>query len=233
MDVGDEYQVTAQEQLAPEAYSDSFEAAPSVVMIDDPGSITAEGLGSLRTQLITRQEAEAASPVAVCAASKATGATFIAVNLAVAMAQVGTRTLLIDADMREPGVQEMIIPPHDVPGLRHYLADEAGRGDVVQESIIPNLSIIYAGGVAANPQELLSTGQFKELIDFGVAEYDMVILDTPPANHSSDSRYIAAVVGLSLVVARKNHSLISDVKTLVDELARNDAKVIGTVLADF
>lgn len=233
MDFRNEDEVTAPEPLAPEAYAESFEAAPSVVMIDDPTSVTAEGLGSLRTQMITRQDAEMVSPIAVCAASKATGATFIAVNLAVAMAQVGTRTLLIDADMREPGVQEMIIPPHPVQGLQQYLAGDAGRDGVVQESIIPNLSILYAGGVAANPQELLSGPHFRELIDFCVSEYDMVIIDTPPANQSSDSRYIAAVTGLSLIVARKDHSLIHDVKTLIEELGRNESRVIGTVLTEF
>lgn len=224
--------MTAQDHAEPVVYGDSFEAAPSVVMIDDPSSVTAEGLGALRTQLITHQ-GQQLSPLTICAPSKATGATFIAVNLAVAMAQVGTRTLLIDADMREPGVQEMIIPPHPVPGLQQYLAEAVARDEVVQESIIPNLSILYSGGVAANPQELLSGPLFRELIDLCVAEYDMIIIDAPPANQSSDSRYIAAIAGLSLVVARKDHSLIHDVKTLIEELTRNESRVIGTVLTDF
>lgn len=222
------------EEQYPETVSgDSFQAAPAVVMIHEPWGAAAESIGALRTQLVTQEIGNGLSALAVCTPSRDSGSTFVAVNLAVALSQIGVRTLLIDADLRHPAVDSLITPPHAIAGLQHCLSDGTDMSDIVQEDVLPNLSIIYSGGAAPNPQELLSGVHFRELLDFCSRDYDITIIDTPPANQSADNRYIGALTGAALVVARKNHSLVNDMRTLVGELERNDTRVIGTVLNDF
>ena len=227
-----EDRVSVQEQVEV-ASGGAFEAAPAVVMIHEPTSSAAEAIGALRTQLVTQEIGNGLGAVSICGASSGSGTTFVAVNLAIALSQIGVRTLLIDADMREPGVQAMIMPPGSVEGLQHCLGDAAGLSDVIHDDILPNLSILYAGGASPQSQELLSSTRFRELMTFCTREYDFTVIDTPPANQSADSRQIAAVAGAALVVARKDHTLLDDVRTLVTELERNESRVIGTVLNSF
>jgi capsular exopolysaccharide synthesis family protein len=225
--------VAVHEEYAASAEGGSYEAASSVVMIHEPASAASEAIGALRTHLVTQEIGNGLGALAVCGPSKSSGSTFVTVNLAVALAQIGIRTLLIDADLREPGIQTMILPPHRLDGLQQCLTGEINMADAIQQDVLPNLSILYSGGVAPNPQELLSGALFRELLDFCARDYDLALLDTPPANQSADGRYVASVAGGAIVVARKHHSLVNDVTTLVQELERNEARVVGTVLNDF
>ncbi len=225
--------MSVQEQYSEAGAGDAFQAAPAVVTIHEPASAAVEAIGALRTQLVTQEIGNGLTALAVCGPSKGSGSTFVTVNLAVALAQIGVRTLLIDADMREPSVDTMIAPPHRLDGLQQCLLDETNVTDAVQEDVLPNLSILYSGGAAPNPQELLSGSRFRELIDFCSRQYDVTLLDTPPANQSADGRFVASIAGAALVVARKHHSLVNDVRTLVEELERAESRVLGTVLNDF
>jgi receptor protein-tyrosine kinase len=222
-----------EEEYATSGDEKSYEAAPGVVIIHEPASVASEAIGALRTHLVTQEIGNGLGALAICGPSRSSGSTFVLVNLAVALSQIGIRTLLIDADMREPGVDQMILPPRPLPGLQQCLTGEVAFADAIQQDVLPNLSILFSGGSAPNPQELLSGATFREILDFCARDYDLALLDTPPANQSADGRYIAAVAGAALVVARKHHSLVSDVTTLAQELERNESRVIGTVLNDF
>lgn len=225
--------MAAYDEYPASAEGGSYEAAPGVVMIHEPASAASEAIGALRTHLVTQEIGNGLGALAFCGPSKSSGSTFVAVNFAVALSQIGIRTLLIDADMREPRVDSLILPPARVDGLQQCLTGEVSMGDAIQHDVLPNLSILYSGGVAPNPQELLSGSQFRELLDFCARDYDLAVIDTPPANQSADGRYIAAIAGGAIVVARKHHSLVNDVTTLVQELERNESRVVGTVLNDF
>jgi capsular exopolysaccharide synthesis family protein len=210
-----------------------FEAAASVVTIDEPTSMAAEAIRVLRTQLVTIQNRDGLSRLAICGSSAGVGCTFVAVNLAVALSQIGVRTLLVDANMREPGVDRMILPPSQSDGLQQCLSGEVEPDDAIHHDVIANLSLLYAGGVASNPQELLAGHSFREMVERWSREFDFTIFDTPPANQSADSRYIGGVLGAAVVVARQDHTSISDFKTLVGELEQSEATVVGTVLNQF
>jgi Mrp family chromosome partitioning ATPase len=92
------------------------------------------------------------------------------------------------------------------------------------------LSLMYAGETATDAPDLLSSDRFKSLMDFCLREFELTIIDTPPANACSDARLISSVLGYSLIVARRDHSFVADVKTLAEELRQDQARVIGTVL---
>lgn len=204
------------------------------VMINDPVSIQAEAIRALRTRLVAQHLREGRRSLAICAASAGCGTTYTALNLAVAMAQAGVRTALVDANLRSPDIADLCSLPIDMPGLAEYLADSQIRvADIADSELMPNLSVIGAGEVPDSPQELLSGSRFRGLVDQLLREFDLTILDTPPANVCSDGQRVATLAGYSLVVARKNLSYVNDVRALSRQLRADKSVVVGTVLNAF
>lgn len=213
------------------AVRDGYVYSPSLVMISDPYGAAAEAVRAVRTHIMAQHVKEGRRALAICGPSSGVGCTFVAANLAVAFAQVGMKTLLVDGNLRAPSVHQMIRPPQLVSGLRHCLAaPNAAFSESIDAGVLANLGIMYSGGAAPNPQELLSSGSFQSLMDYAMREYDLTILDTPPANTSSDARRISTLCGYSLVVTRRNVSLVADVQTLIAQIRADHGQVIGTVL---
>jgi protein-tyrosine kinase len=202
-----------------------------IVLLSDPTGVRAESFRALRTNLVSHHLGLGRRALAVCAVSEGVGCTFVAVNLAVAMSQIGLTTLLVDADMRRPGLEAFLQPREAREGLGRYLAGEEGHfADFIQSSGVAGLSVMYAGEGVANPQELLGGELFAALMESCMREFDVTIVDTPPANRYADARRVGSVVGHSLVVARRNVTLVEDLKTLIAELNVDHAHVVGTVL---
>ena len=208
---------------------------PDIVMLSEPYGVRAEAIRALRTHIIAQHLGERRRALAVCAASAGVGCTFVAANLAVSLSQVGVSTLLIDANLRQPSVQRLFSGPMPLAGgLGQCLADEAPRfGRFIAAGLLDNLSVMFAGAPVPNPQELLGGAAFQVLMQSCMREFDITIVDTPPANMYADARRIASVVGYSLVVARRNVSLVADIKTLLGELTIDHAHVVGTVLNEY
>ena len=222
---------SADRDRLPLVSADAQALSKDLVIIADPTGNQAESIRALRTHLLSQHIHEGCRAMAVCAPSPDVGCSFVAANLAVALAQVGLNTLLIDGDLRRPRIDALIPPAGSVNGLRQCLsAADPNIGDYIQVDVLPNLSVMYAGGVASHPQDLLAGDRFKSLIDFCRRDFDVTIIDTPPANRSSDVRRISHVVGFGLIVTRRNMSLVHDVKTLASQLEADHARVVGTVL---
>lgn len=203
----------------------------SLEVLSAPGSAQAESIGALRTHLLAQHIRDKRRSLAICGASPGVGCTFVATNLSVALAMAGVRTLLIDGNLRQPGVNELITPVADGPGLQQCLLDDgASLGEAIHADVLPNLSILYAGGIASNAQELLAGANFKGLIDSCIRDFDLTIVDTAPSNSCADARRVATVLRYAMVVVRRNASYLSDVKTLIDELHADRSTVIGTFL---
>jgi protein-tyrosine kinase len=208
--------------------------AASIVMVSEPLGDQAEAIRALRTHLVAQHVNEGRRALAVCAASPGVGCTFVAVNLAVAFSQIGLNTLFIDGDLRHPSASLTSAPTRNAAtGLVSYLDySRENIGGGLELDVLPNLSVMYAGGTAANPQELLAGSRFAHLIDFCLRQFDLTIIDTPPANSSSDARLIGSVVGYALIVAKRDESFVSDIKTLSDQLRSDGVRVVGSVLND-
>ena len=172
--------------------------------------------------------------LAICAPSAGVGCSYLASSLAVAMSQAGIKTLLIDGNLREPGVGDYIYSTSQAPGLLQCLGDEnVAFGEAIRTDVLPGLSLMYAGGTTNQPQELLASPEFKALIDVCLRDFDLTIVDTPPSNVCADGRSIAAVLRYAMVVARRDSSFVSDVRQVVEELKGDKVNVIGTFLNDF
>ena len=195
-------------------------------------SRAAESIRTLRTHIMARHLAMGRRALAICATSAKTGCTFVAVNLAVALSQSGANTLLIDADLRNPKIHKIFGRPAP-QGLQQYLGNSNSLPDeLIEYGVLPKLSLLSAGGATPNPGELLASSRLNDLMDFCVREFDATIVDTPPANTSSDIGRICSVGTYCTIVARRNRSFVSDVKLLAEQLRADGAHVIGTVLCE-
>jgi len=204
--------------------------------ISRPSESSAESIRVLRTHIMARHVGAGHRALAVCAPSADVGCTYVAANLAVALSQIGVNTLLIDGNMRNPGVDKVFRSSKSRNGLQQCLdigtSEVADYGQYVETGVLPSLSVMFAGGVAPNAQELLASDNFKILMDACLRDFDATIVDTPAANTCSDSSRVANVVSYCLIVARRNKSYINDVKLLADQLKDHHSQIVGTVLND-
>lgn len=218
------------------ALQDSRRAAvsPEVIVVHSPTGPSSEAIRLLRTQIISQHIRAGRRGLALVAAAEGVGCTYIAANLAAALAQVGTKVLLIDANMRGPRVDQVFGLDTAAPGLSSFLALQVARPErVVHANVLPNLSVITAGPAVARPQELLSSHRFRDGTNTLLREYDLVLFDTPPTNTNADALTVGSAAGYAMVVARRDFSYFSDVTTLVGQLGAARCPVIGSVLNEF
>ena len=201
------------------------------VLLSDPGGAAAEAMRVLRTRIQSQHIETGRRALAICGPSFEVGSTFVSVNLAIALAQIGVKTLLIDADLREPAVHTYFPGVSRDPGLFDCLLQPmAPPPEFIREDVLPNLDIMFAGAPDVAGHELLASERFAEVVDGCARDYDITILDTPPANNCADGLRIASVVGFALLVARKHSTLVSDLRTLATELEKEGVRPVGTVL---
>jgi capsular exopolysaccharide synthesis family protein len=208
-----------------------YELSSDLVTLSDGRPTEAEAIRTVRTHIMAQHLGDGRRGLAVCGATPGVGCTFTAVNLAVALSQVGVATLLIDADLRTPQVESLIRPGATGAGLKQCLSTpDARAGDFLHHEVLPNLSIMYAGGVAENAQELLASTAFKGLIERCLRDFEFTIIDTPAASAGADALRVSSVIGYTLIVAKAHKSRSKDVATLARQLHEDGAEVVGTVL---
>lgn len=211
-----------------------YEMSPDLVTLVDNRPQEAEAIRTVRTHIIARHLRDGRRGLAMCGAGKGSGVTFTAANLAVSLAQVGVATLLIDGDLRDPQLETFIRPQQGaVTGLRQCVADaHVEVSDYIHPEVIPNLSLLYSGGVAPNPQEILGGDGFRRLMERCLRDFEFTIIDTPPANNCADGLRIASMIGYALVVAKANVTRVRDIADLAEQLKEDGARVVGTVLSE-
>ncbi len=177
-------------------------AGSEIVMVSEPSSPTAEAFRSLRT-VLGLNDTGAPQLVLVTSAMPDEGKTFCSVNCAVALAQQGYRTLLVDADLRRPSIAGLFGRDPKAPGFTNYLAGEVALTAAIQGSEIENLSLLPAGTTARNPAELLSNARLTGLFSNpGFAAFDRVVFDTAPVNAVSDALALVRHVSTVCLVVR-------------------------------
>ena len=171
-----------------------------VVMVTEPSSITAEAFRSLRTVLGLHNTGDRQF-VLFTSAAPAEGKTFCSLNCAVALAQQGYRTLLIDADLRRPSVARTFGRDPKAQGLTNILAAEIPLAKALQGTAVENLSLLTAGTTARNPAELLSNANLAALFrDPMFVAFDRVVFDTAPVNAVSDALSLIKYVDMVCLV---------------------------------
>lgn len=195
-----------------------------------PNSIEGEAFRMLKTT-IDFMDAET-SRVAITSSEPGDGKTTVLANLAVAYAQSGKRTLLIDADMRRPGLSTLLDLRGNY-GLSRILHDERPVGDAVGENLIetgsPGLHVIPSGPRPPNPAELLASTRFADLLEWADSRYDQVLIDAPPVLAVTDPAIVGRVVDGMVLVVRPDKNHRRTVVRAVETLTGLNCRLIGLV----
>ncbi|WP_373018180.1 chain length determinant protein tyrosine kinase EpsG [Thiomicrorhabdus sp.] len=214
--------------------SKSTSLSPELVSLFKPFSKVGESFRDLRSQLALKcsNMNGVKKQVAIVSPQSGDGRSFMAANLAVMFAQLGQKTLLIDAAIRNPR-QDKIFNLQSKQGLSSYLSGRADLAVIEQVDVLPELSVLSAGPVAPNPQELLSKESFKHLLQYADENFDMVLIDTPSSDESADAEIIASQAGACLIVCRMNKSMTSKISKLSNRLQDSGVVVFGAVANEY
>jgi receptor protein-tyrosine kinase len=204
---------------------------PGVVAAYQPFGTVAEHLRVLRSQVALRwlNGRVGAKALAVTGVGRGEGRSFVAANLAVVFAQMGARTLLIDADLRHPSQHEQFHVDNRF-GLSSMLAGRGGTEAIVRIAALRNVYVLPAGPKPPNPQELLSRPIFGMRLRALEEMFDVVILDTTASDHAADSQVVAAVSGASVLVVRKDSTPIKELRALQSALQAAGSRILGAVV---
>lgn len=201
----------------------------SLVAAYRPFDAHAEGFRSIRSQIVLYWASHQRLPLAIVSPRRGDGRSYVASNLAISFAQLGSRTLLIDANLRNP-IQHRLFNLNNATGLGPLLAGFDHRSVPSRCQHIAGLYVLSAGPMLPNPQELVSAGGFELLLREANEHFDAVIIDTPASASSSDTLMIATQARSALVVACRHRTPIKDVQRLTKSLHQHGVDVIGGVL---
>ncbi len=207
--------------------------ADDVVAAYLPQSQMVEPLRLLRSQLsLRRVDSEKKQILVIASAGRGEGRSWLAANLATVFAQMGERVLLIDADLRHPRQHELFNLNNSV-GLSALLTGRAGREIVRRIHPKLRLFVLPAGSVPPNPQELLGRPVFDVVLDLFADQYDLVIMDTPATSESADAQVLAARADSAVLLVRRNHTRVDELRTAMQNLTESGVRVIGSVISEY
>jgi len=197
----------------------------------DPFHPVVEELRGVRTQLLVRWFNPGAGrrTLAVTSPCAREGRSFITANLAVVFSQLGQRTLVIDADFRAAR-QQAIFNVSDRFGLSSVLSGRSDLSAAAPVGGLTGLAVLPAGPLPPNPLELLSRPSFAALLARAQAEYDVILIDTPPVVEYADACAITFRTGDALMISRKDQTRLSDTERAMRELSDASARVVGTLV---
>lgn len=194
-------------------------------------SPVAESLRSIRTNIAFRTGDPEQLLLLVTSAVPKEGKSFTSSNLSAVMAMAGQRVLLIDADLRRPSVHRLFDLPDDF-GTVDILTGERTLEEVIQPSHVPNLDIVVAGPTPDNPNELLGNGVLRRIKELA-ADYDVIVIDSPPATAVSDPMVLSPMVDGVVLVVEANQTRRPVVQQAINRLRNVNANLLGGVVNKF
>jgi protein-tyrosine kinase len=203
-----------------------------LVLAHDPYHPRSEEIRSLRTELLLRHEAgDSANIFAVLSPGAREGRSHLAAELAIAFAQLGRPTLLVDADLRHPQ-QHMLFNTGNLRGLAQALSQEQ-RPLLHSVAGLPALFLLTAGPPPHNALELLSDRGFETMVQEWQQNFAFVVLDTPPVSRYADGLAVATIVGRVLSLSHARHTTYKDTRNMLRRLAATRSRVLGAVINNF
>jgi capsular exopolysaccharide synthesis family protein len=193
----------------------------------DARSAVAESYRSIRTALHLGSKLVGKTLLFVSPAASE-GKSTTASNVALAFAQAGERTLLIDCDMRQP-VQHLIFEVDSSIGLSDVMCGSARVRDAIRSTDTPGLFLLPCGPIPTNPSEMLGSKRFAQLMQSLGKSFDRIIIDAPPLLNVTDGCILAAAADVTLLVLRMSHSMREPAMWALEELDRVGANVLGVV----
>lgn len=203
-----------------------------IILVHQPDHPHSETVRSLRTELLLRcSRRKGAKVIALLSPCGREGRSQLAAELAVSFAQLERRTLLVDADLRNPE-QHNLFTADNESGLVQALS-EAGPQHFHGIEGLPKMVLMTSGNPPASPLELLSGSRFDQAMAQWRRMFEFVILDTPPTTQFSDGLAVAAVAGNVLVLGRAEVTKFRDLTEICRSLSSTRSRILGAVINKF
>jgi len=191
-----------------------------------------EAYKALRANLLFSLASSQKKIVLVSSSEPGAGKSTTCSNLAVLMAQTGSRVLLVDADLRKPTLHKHFhVSKSD--GLTRYLINLATWQECVQKDVAPNLDLITSGPIPPNPSELLGSARMVQFLNRVAEEYAYVFIDTPPVNVVTDGLVLAARASGTVLVCRQNATTYDELEEAVNNIKNVNGNLLGVIINDY
>jgi len=210
---------------------DGGKVAAEVVAAYNPFSQQVEALRALRSQLLLRwfRSGQGHRALAIVSAGEREGRSWLSANLSVVFSQLGAKTLLIDADLRRPR-QHALFGVDNRAGLSALLTGRAGLDAAQRVAGLRDLSLLPAGALPPNPQEILARPAFARLLEAFEKQFEVILIDTPPGNRFADGQTVAVRAGGALMVTRRNLSKVGLVRAYAEMISQAGGVIVGSLL---
>ncbi|HEY1040024.1 MAG TPA: polysaccharide biosynthesis tyrosine autokinase [Bacteroidia bacterium] len=209
-------------------YVKNMSATGMIVEIDHKSRI-AEAFRTLRTNIQYLNVSKGSKVILITSNSPGEGKTFASINMAAILAKAGKKTLLLELDLHKPRVQEALEMEADI-GISTVVIGQTEIKVGIKKTIVENLDVMLSGPIPPNPSEMILSDRLKDIIDFGKANYDYVIIDTPPAGLISDSIYLMQYADISLFVLNTKFATKRIVSGINDLVEKNNVQHFAFIL---
>ena len=209
---------------------------PDLVVANQPFSEQAEGFRTIRSHLIMKLYSDpdqARKAIAVVSPDSGDGKSYFAANVAAAFSQLSGRTLLIDADMRNPRQHEIFGLSDKGAGLSTILSGRATTNVIHHVRELPSLYVLPVGVVPPNPLELVERPAFGLLIRELLSKFDRIVVDTPAASLGADYAVIAAKCGAAVMLARRDKSSLGALQNISNTARIGQVNMVGAIINEF
>ena len=194
-----------------------------------PQSVFAENVRAIRTSIFLASPDKPPASILVTSASEGEGKSSFALNLSIAIAQLGLPTVLIDGDLRKPRIHK-VFALETTKGLSHYLVGETALEKIILPTKVPNLSIVPCGAVPPNPAELLQSDHMVNLLKHFATEGIHVVVDSSPVMAVTDPVIIGNRVDGVILVVWAGHTSRHAARQSIRLLGEGKTRLLGTVL---
>jgi len=197
------------------------------VINDESPFILKEAYSDIRMNLMFTAKGEKCPVYGITSADPKEGKSLNSINIAKSYAQLGKKTIIIDADMRKSTVTNVLDVRRKEQGLGEYLARITDDKNII--NVEENFDVMTVSKFPPNPAELLASDRWNQLLDELKNEYEIIIVDLPPIGVVSDALSIAESLTAFIIVVRENYTKMERVEMIVSKLEAIDANICGIV----
>ncbi len=205
---------------------------PHITAFENDAMVVVEAYKKLRANLLFALASSPKKVILVSSPEPNTGKSTTCGNLAVMMAQTGSRVLLIDADLRKPTLHRIFHVPKS-EGLTQYLINLCDWEECVKKDVAPNVDLITSGPIPPNPSELLGSARMVKFLEKVSERYDYVFIDTPPVNVVTDGLVLAARAAGVMLLSRYNSTTYDELQEAIDSVKNVHGNLLGVIINDY
>lgn len=203
----------------------------AMVITDYPRSSISESFRIVRTNLQIFLQEKPKQIITITSSSRGEGKTFVSINIALAFAAFGKKTVLVGFDLRRPAIFQDLGLQNEV-GVSSYLTDKSTLNEIIQKTRAENLDFIAAGPIPPNPVEVIASGKTNEFIQILKKQYDLIVIDSAPIGVIADTFLLMNYADMNIFLVRQNYTLREALVSTLNNLKINNYNNLSLILND-